>query len=222
MLRKIDKMKEEQVIKQEFEDFIIAENHPCMMAQSVFQSGNAGIHIYDEFATETTAKEILKDLKKYLAGYDFESNEFFSFIAIFKNENEFSEKEYETKLWQQLQLLHDFDEEPWDETVSSDPQDPNFSFSLLGRSFYMVGMHPNSSRFARSAPYTCMVFNLHWQFEKLREMGAYDTVRNKIRERDEELQGSINPMLEDFGEESEAKQYSGRKTEKDWKCPFAH
>ena len=51
-------------------------------------------------------------------------------------------------------------------------------------------------------------------------MGAFNTVRNKIRERDIELQGNINPMLEDFGENSEARQYSGRKVEEEWKCPF--
>jgi hypothetical protein len=34
------------------------------------------------------------------------------------------------------------------------------------------------------------------------------------------LQGSLNPNLADFGEQSEARQYSGRATEADWVCPF--
>jgi FPC/CPF motif-containing protein YcgG len=29
-------------------------------------------------------------------------------------------------------------------------------------------------------------------------------------------------MLEDFGENSEARQYSGRKVGEEWKCPFLH
>src|SRR5690606_40704217 len=102
----------------------------------------------------------------------------------------------------------------------SDPENDNFSFSLGGKAFYMVGLHPNSSRKARQSPVPAIAFNLHWQFEKLREMGAYYTVRDKIRERDKDLQGSINPMLEDFGETSEARQYSGRKVGEEWKCPF--
>jgi len=65
-----------------------------------------------------------------------------------------------------------------------------------------------------------MGFNLHWQFEKLREMGVYHKVRDKIRKRDTALQGNINPMLADFGDSSEAKQYSGRKVGGKWKCPF--
>ena len=36
-----------------------------------------------------------------------------------------------------------------------------------------------------------------------------------------QLQGSINPMLSDFGEATEARQYSGRAVEDDWRAPFA-
>jgi len=104
--------------------------------------------------------------------------------------------------------------------VSKDTENQHFSFSIGGKAFYIVGMHPGASRKARQSPYAAIAFNLHWQFEKLREMGSYETVRDKIRERDKELQGSINPVLEDFGSNSEARQYSGRKVEKDWKCPF--
>ena len=108
----------------------------------------------------------------------------------------------------------------WDPSVSKHLNDNNYSFSIVGRAFYIVGMHPNSSRKARQMPYATLVFNLHSQFEKLREMGAYNQVRNRIRNRDIKLQGTINPMLKDFGQESEAKQYSGRKVEKNWECPY--
>jgi FPC/CPF motif-containing protein YcgG len=51
-------------------------------------------------------------------------------------------------------------------------------------------------------------------------MGTFEQVRDKIRARDEALQGEVNPVVKDHGEESEAKQYSGRKVEDNWKCPF--
>jgi FPC/CPF motif-containing protein YcgG len=123
-------------------------------------------------------------------------------------------------LWNFLQKLHDNDTVPWDENVSQDPDDSNFSFSIKGRAFYIVGMHPQSSRLARSAPYCTVVFNLHWQFEKLREMGKYQSIKNRIRWRDKALQGTINSVLRDFGEQSETKQYSGRAVDNNWKCPF--
>ena len=91
-----------------------------------------------------------------------------------------------------------------------------------GKAFYMVGMHPNSSRKSRQAPYPAIAFNLHLQFEKLREKGRYEQVKHRIRDRDIELQGNMNPMLQDFHEGSEARQYSGRKVGEEWKCPFLH
>lgn len=206
--------------EKEFNHFIIDENHPCLMAQTVFSMDKVDLHEYDNFGSRETARAIMKDLKNYIANYDFESNEFETFLATFKGRQHYSEEEFEKTLWEQLQHLHEVDDIEWDPEVDPDPESKNFSFSLGGRAFYIVGMHPNSSRKARQAPQPAIAFNLHWQFEKLREMGTYYTVRDKIRERDTELQGNINPMLEDFGESSEARQYSGRKVGEEWKCPF--
>lgn len=222
MSSKIKPLDKEGNHKELLEKFIIEKNHPCLMAQTVFQMDQVKIHTYEDFGSRKTARKILNDLKEYIDNYDFESNEFYTFLAVFKNQPDFSEKRFEELLWKQLQYLHEEDTEEWDPLVKADPEDPDFSFSLGGKAFYMVGMHPNSSRKARQTPFPVIAFNLHWQFEKLREMNTYHTVRDKIRERDIELQGSINPMLEDFGKDSEAKQYSGRKVGEDWKCPFLH
>lgn len=208
--------------KQEYDDFILKNDHPCLMAQTVFSMDQVDFHEYKDFGSRETAEIILSDLKKYIENYDFESNDFLTFLAVFKGKKDYSEEEFEKLLWQQLQYLHEEDDSFWDETVKPDPEDPDFSFSLGGKAFYIVGMHPNSSRKARQAPYPTLAFNLHWQFEKLREMNTYQTVRDKIRERDMDLQGDINPMLQDFGERSEARQYSGRKVGDEWKCPFLH
>lgn len=207
-------------IEDDFHDFIIENNHPCVMANTIFSMNDYTLNHYEELGTKTTASLLLSDLKNYLEGYDFTDNKFQTFIAVFPNTEVVSEIEFENLLWRQLQFIHEMDTKAWDHRVSKDPENDNFSFSIAGRAFYIVGMHPKSSRKARRAPFTTLVFNLHWQFEKLREMGAYHKVRDKIRDRDVELQGNINPMLEDFGETSEAKQYSGRKVGSEWKCPF--
>ncbi|MFZ0491008.1 MAG: guanitoxin biosynthesis heme-dependent pre-guanitoxin N-hydroxylase GntA [Salegentibacter sp.] len=212
----------EENLRKEFEKFVIKNDHPCLMAQTVFSMDQVDFHVYEDFGSAKTARKILDDLKNYLKNYDFESNDFFTFIAAFRGKKDYSEEQFEQLLWKQLQLLHEADDQEWDKAVSDDPENNNFSFSLAGKAFYMVGMHPHSSRKARQSPVPALAFNLHWQFEKLREMGTYQTVRDKIRERDTELQGDINPMLQDFGENSEARQYSGRKVDGDWKCPFHH
>lgn len=208
-----------QVFK-EFENFIVAQDHPCLMAQSVFKMGEVELHTYEKLGDKVTTTLILEDLGNYIKDYNFKDNNFQTFIASFPNEAYPSEGFFEQALWEQLQLLHNQDTESWDKTVSNNPEDKNFSFSILGKAFYIVGMHPESSRYARRSPYPTIIFNLHWQFEKLRDMKAYENVRDKIRERDKALQGHINPVLEDFGKSSEALQYSGRNVDKEWKCPF--
>lgn len=207
-------------IEQEFKEFIIDKNHPCIMANTVFAMNDYELYIHDKLGSKGTAKKLLEELRAYLEDYDFSDNKFKTFIAVFPESEVASEVEFENLLWRQLQFIHDVDSDQWDPRVSNDPENSRFSFSIGGRAFYVIGMHPKSSRMARRAPYTTLVFNLHWQFEKLREMGAYQKVRDKIRERDAALQGDINPVLADFGDSSEARQYSGRNVGEAWKCPF--
>jgi len=209
-------------IESELRDFIITQKHPCLMANSVFVMENYHLKIYDNITSDKIVYPILIDIENYLSKYDFKSKKFESLIICFKNNTFDSELQFENALWTFLQKLHDADDVPWDSNVSKNPNDANFSFSIKGKAFYIVGMHPNSSRKARQTPYCTIVFNLHGQFEKLRTMGTYETVKNKIRQRDRLLQGSINPVLRDFGTDTETKQYSGRNVEKTWKCPFHH
>lgn len=203
-----------------FKDFIITKNHPCLMAQSAFKNDQAVIKTFDRMSGPATVNGILSGLSDYLADYDEQGKKFYSFITAFPGEAIGSEAVFEQKLWQLLNALHTMDTEPWDGTVSKDPESGDFSFSLCGKVFYVVGMHPRSSRLARRSPHPAIAFNLHMQFENLREMGAYEKVRDKIRQRDAALQGTMNPMLKDFGSESEARQYSGREVAAGWKCPF--
>jgi FPC/CPF motif-containing protein YcgG len=65
-----------------------------------------------------------------------------------------------------------------------------------------------------------LVFNLHEQFEALRASGRFTRMRDVIRTRDEQLQGSVNPMVSDHGYGSEARQYAGRAVDEDWRAPF--
>ncbi|MEX0721203.1 MAG: guanitoxin biosynthesis heme-dependent pre-guanitoxin N-hydroxylase GntA [Balneolaceae bacterium] len=214
--------KSESEIIRLFEDFIIAEDHPCIMAQAVFNAKNYVLNCYNDFGSTATAEKLVHDLEKFVANHDFESNRLESFIAVFPKRKFYSEMEFEEILWQQLIEINKKDPHDWDTSVSSAPEDKHFSFSIAGRAFFVVGMHPNSSRIARQSPLPAIAFNLHYQFDNLRERGVFEEVKEKIRKRDKELQGNINPMVEDFDKDSEAKQYSGRAVDNLWKCPFQH
>ena len=126
-------------------------------------------------------------------------------------------------MWERIQSFADKDDwrgQPYAGNVSSDPEDPHFSLSFGGEAFFVVGLHPNASRPARRFPRPVLVFNLHDQFERLRDEGRYERMREAILERDIKLAGDVNPMLARHGEASEARQYSGRIVDDDWECPF--
>lgn len=207
-------------VRKRYADFILKENHPCIMAKSLFRMEKYNLNIYDDITESVSLIQLVADVKKYIQQYDFEGTAFESFLAVFPNNYYPDEISFEAALWKALQTIHDLDDSDWDPTVSDDPDNTQFSFSVGGKGFYIVGLHPESSRIARQAPFTTIVFNLHHQFEKLREMGTYHVVRDTIRKNDQQLQGSINPVLRDHGTDTETKQYSGRQVEDNWKCPF--
>lgn len=215
----VSQIDREEILRS-FKSFIESEDYPCIMAKAVFNAGNYVLNTYNEFGSTSAAESIFEDLQDFIENHDFDSQKPESFIAVFPPAEIYSEAEFEDKLWKQLTEINKKDQHDWDPTVSSDPENENFSFSIAGRAFFVIGMHPNSSRFARQSPFPAITFNLHHQFENLREKGVFEDVKEKIRKRDKEFQGSMNPMVKDFGKDSEAKQYSGRVVGKSWKCPF--
>ena len=141
---------------------------------------------------------------------------------MFARPEDISEREFSLELWRHLSLMARLDrrEFEWDPLYSSDPENPEFAMSIGGQAFYVVGMHPNASRMARQFRHCTVVFNVHYQFEALKRSGAYFTMRDKIRERDTDLQGDTNPMMEDHGVRSEARQYDGARHPDHWRPNF--
>jgi uncharacterized protein len=207
-------------VEREFVEFIGDARFPCLAGKAVVQRRNYGLGIYGELGARDSAAFLARDLGAFGRARRPET-ELRSFAAVFTSPLELSEDEFEAALWRQLQRLHERDAaDGWDPSVSSDPDDPAFSFSFDGSAYFVVGMHAGSSRLARRFRWPALVFNPHAQFERLRERGQFEPLKSAIRDRDTALQGDINPNLADHGEISEARQYSGRKTEPGWKCPF--
>ena len=214
-----------------------------MAARASFNSGSYRFGLYGPIGSAAATRDLAADLERFALG-DGEDGEddgpaadasdYASFIAVFDapgsagdggaeipaGPSEDPELSFERRLWTQLQRLHEADSRAWDPATSPDPAAKEFSFSFAGRSFYVIGMHPGASRPARRFPVPAVVFNLHAQFEALRESGRYEKMRDVIRDRDTKQAGSMNPMMADFGNRSEAVQYSGRHVEGAWKCPF--
>ena len=223
------------------------DRHPCVAARAAFNADSYRFGLYGPLASAAATRDLAADLDRFANGRRgpdgrrgepaADASDYASFIAVFDAPGSGGdagadgdgtgvepggdpELAFERTLWAQLQRLHGVDARGWDPATSPDPAAKEFSFSFAGRSFYVIGMHPAASRPARRFPVPAVVFNLHAQFEALRASGRYEKMRDVIRGRDESQTGSMNPMMADFGNRSEAVQYSGRHVEGAWKCPF--
>lgn len=202
------------------DDFIGDASFPCIGAKSAIARDGVFICHAGDLRQANHDAEILAALRALPEG-GRTPREFVSLVVLFPNTPGLPETEFEQHLWRRLQALHNADPCEWDDAVEADPRSPRFGMSLGGHAFYVVGMHPNSSRLARRAPTTMLAFNLHSQFDSLRAAGSFERFRDVIHRRDAALQGEANPMLADHGKRSEALQYSGREVPADWSCPFA-
>ena len=196
----------------------------CVGAKSALRGGRYRVGVYGEMASPGATAGLARDLFEFVEEQPYLGDGFSTYLASFAGPNVADEAGFEELLWAQLQGLHDLDlrHHAWDPSVSPDPEDADFSFSFGGRAFFVVGLHPASSRFARRFAWPTLAFNAHEQFEKLREKGRFARIQEVVRTREVSLQGGLNPNLGDFGELPEARQYSGRRVERDWRCPFRH
>lgn len=202
----------------DFRSFVAAESFPCVAAKSAVNRERVEFEVCDQLGSADSARILHDRLTHFSASHQDPGISPVSFVAIFR-EQVLGEEDFHKRLWRQLQALHDLDigKHPWAAEVSDDPASADFSFSVASRAFFVVGLHPRSSRLARRAPQPTLVFNFHGQFEELRARGRFDKLQAAIRQRDVALQGNINPVLAQYGEESEALQYSGSA---DSGCPF--
>lgn len=196
---------------------------PCVGAKSALANGTLKVVSCLSLDSNWDDLRIHRELLQWAADYRRDPDGLRSLAIVFEGPCGLSEAQFEQAMWERVQSFADKDHwlgQPYDHRVSPDPHDPHFSLSFGGEAFFVVGLHPNASRPARRFANPTLVFNLHDQFERLREEGRYDRMRERILDRDRALAGEVNPMLARHGEISEARQYSGRQVGPDWECPF--
>ena len=207
----------------QFRDRVQLPEFPCVGAKAALLKSQMDILVCRDIMSGWDDLRIHPALLEVINRYVADSRLFRTLAVIFDQSPELSEAAFEKALWDRLQSLADKDDwkgYPVDNTVSDDPDSPHFSLSFGGKAFFVVGLHPLSSRPARQFAYPTLVFNLHDQFEQLRLEGRYEKLRTAIIGRDIALAGNENPMLARHGTVSEARQYSGRSVNADWCCPF--
>ena len=207
-------------VNQAFRDKILAPDFSCVAAKAAMNTSTYALGLYGELGSLEATLALARDLGRFVTDQDAMDSGFTSMIAVFSDPGPMTEAGFEERLWAQLRALHRLDPQPYSEEVSPDPTSQDFGFSFAGRGFFVIGLHPGSSRLARAFPFPALVFNAHRQFRALRETGKFDRMQQTIRARELKLQGHLNPNLANHGEISEARQYSGRAVEPDWVAPF--
>ena len=204
-----------------FRSFVEDDRFSCVGAKGAFASGGYRFAMYDGFPSKDGTHGLARDLTAFVAELPYMTARYRTFVAVF-NDVTFNEESFERRMWEQLQALHEVDSKhfSWDTRVANDPADPRFAFSIAEHGFFIVGMHPAASRVSRRFALPALVFNSRHQFEALKETGHFSKIQELVRERERELQGSLNPNLAPYGAVSEARQYSGRRIPERWRCPF--
>ena len=207
-----------------FETFVRDAGFPCVGAKSALARSQMDIVVARDITSTWDDLRIHPRLFEAARRFEADPTLFQSCVILFEGPGDLDEVAFERAMWERIQSLADKD--AWhgltyDPTVDPDPDSPHFSLSFGGEAFFAVGMHPGSSRPARRFQTPALVFNLHRQFEMLRESGAYEKLRSSILDRDVNLAGTVNPMLARHGVSSEARQYSGRVVDEAWTCPFS-
>lgn len=205
-----------------YKTFLNDKVFPCVAAKAALNKDQVHCFVADHMACPKDDSAILQFLYEFVTTYRQSNTSFHSAAILFKEPKILSEETFETLLWQRLQALADMDalKYPYDNRVNMEPSSPEFSFSLKGEGFFVIGLHPASSRPARQFTNPALVFNLHAEFEKLRTTQSYEKLKHIVRRKDVVYSGSVNPMLTDFGSASEVYQYSGKQYAADWQCPL--
>lgn len=211
-----------ELLIREFNQFVNDASFPCVAARAAIARNHVPCYVADHIACPKDDQGILEFLYNFIKKFRKVEKPLHSVAILFSSPSDLTEKEFEGFLWQRLQSLSSMDARKfhYDQRVSADPSSPDFSFSLGGEAFFIIGMHPASPRRARRFRCPALVFNPHVQFEDLRIRNQYDKMKAIVRRRDVAYSGSVNPMLHDFGKTSEATQYSGHQHEKEWTCPL--
>src|SRR5690606_26605722 len=202
--------------------FVLNKKFPCIMARSLALNGHFEQHHVNEEQSSINFRDCIKLFYRFVDHYRENPHTLHSIAFSFSHVEFKTFAEFEKFFWIFLKELKKIDQEKHihDPRVSSDPTSSNYSYSLKEEAFFILLLHPGSPRLSRRYQTPTLIFNPHEQFEQLRKSGKYEKIRNVIRAKDKLLQGYSNPMLNDFGEESEIYQYVGRVYDENEKINF--
>lgn len=199
-----------------FRATILSRSFPCLGGAGLIRSRNYRFAIYDELGVANSIGLMARDLTGFLSLRNADEFPFTAFIAAFLNPAPADDVAFERAMWAQLEGLEALDAKTDHPPVRLiDETDPGLVYG--DREFFIVGMHPASSRWARRFSWPLLVFNALTHADEMRARGKHERMSQLVLGRDRILQGSDNPSLH----ASQRDQFSGRAVEPGL-CPLGH
>jgi uncharacterized protein len=196
---------------------MLSEMYPCLGGASAIRTGDYRLGIYPRLGSVRASQECFADLTTYLQERPAQDYPISVFVAVFDGPVTGGEIGFERALWRQLQAMHRLDPGPAGlrrpGPIAVEPDDEGFVF--WDRTFFVVGLHPAASRWARRFAWPTLAFNALTHDALLRSRGQYERMQTAIRRRDVRLQGTPNPALD----LPQVAQFAGRMVTNDWQCP---
>lgn len=157
----------------------------CLGAKAALNGGDYRLGSYGPMNDPAVTQGVARDLFAFTMEIDERHSEFSTFAAAFPALETSNEEAFETALWALLQSLHHLDGaySTWDANANEDPGDPHFSFSFAGHAFFVVGMHPGASRWARRFPAPLLVFNSWCSIRNRSSTPCGETAGSRVFER---------------------------------------
>jgi FPC/CPF motif-containing protein YcgG len=146
-----------------FRALVLNPAFSCVGARSAVRRENYRFGLYARMGSPASTAGLARDLFDFARVQVGPDDKFSTFVASFEEPAGIGEREFERLLWAQLQRLHEEDRRhhAYDPAVSPNPEDADFAFSFAERAFFVVGLHPASSRFARRFAWPTLAFNAH-------------------------------------------------------------
>lgn len=217
-------MVSDEHIINEYYNFLNERDFPCVAAKAALTRNHIKSFVASHMACPASDAEVLRFMYEFVDQYRASDQSYHSAAVIFRGPDATDEETFDALLWERLKALSILDKVNYDHDprVDANPEMPNYSYSLKSEAFFVVGLHSGSERRSRRFKYPTLIFNPHAEFEKLRRLNRFEKLKRVVRSRDMVYSGSVNPMLDDFGNSSEVNQYSGKRHSDKWKCPLAN
>ncbi|MEU0214027.1 guanitoxin biosynthesis heme-dependent pre-guanitoxin N-hydroxylase GntA [Streptomyces sp. NPDC006265] len=201
------------LVHHQFRAMMLSGVYTCLGGSAAIRQDKYRLGLYGPLSSTAAIDGCADDLRRFTEDFPRATHAVAVFVAVFDGPLCVDEVSFERVLWDQLRGMNRVDGCGTGEPVTLDGGDDGVVFA--DRRFFVVGLHPAASRWARRFAWPTLVFNALTHDELLRSKGQQERMRDKIRSRDVRLQGSVNPAVD----LPRIAQFAGRMVDSDWRPP---